>query len=76
MEQAQLFKIAPPDNAAEVPGLTLTADYITQREESDLLAAVEHGPWEMTGVGAFNNTASATRIPEANLHGSATSQTG
>ena len=46
MEQAQLFTIAPPDNAAQVPGLTLKTDYISESEETDLLAALEHGPWE------------------------------
>jgi len=46
MEQAQLFGIAPPDNVAQVPGLTLKADYIPESEEDDFLAAIEHGPWE------------------------------
>jgi len=49
MEQAQLFTIeqpAPPDNSPQIPGLTLTPNYITPAEESDLLAALEGGPWE------------------------------
>jgi alkylated DNA repair dioxygenase AlkB len=49
MEQAQLFPIehpTPPDNSPQIPGLTLTPNYITPAEEFDLLAALENGPWE------------------------------
>ena len=46
MEQGHLFAPAPPDTAVQVHGLTLRSDYITETEESQLLAALENGPWE------------------------------
>jgi alkylated DNA repair dioxygenase AlkB len=46
MEQAQLFSLAAPDNPTNVPGLTLRPNYLRTEEESDLLASLEHGPWE------------------------------
>ena len=46
MEQGLLFATAPPQNMAQVPGLTLRGDYITAAEESELLEALENWPWE------------------------------
>ena len=44
MRQDLLFALDAP--RIEIPGFQLIADYVAPEEERELLAHVEHGPWE------------------------------